>query len=84
MYLRCALIHRHRPDLIDYDSLDKVFPSVILYLSLTCPQEDRFGNTKLAFDVAEQHLGIAVSSSSKSKPCLIPYSKFSKYLISAS
>ncbi|KAG9040415.1 hypothetical protein FS837_000680 [Tulasnella sp. UAMH 9824] len=39
----CALIHRHRPDLIDYHSLNKT---------------DRHGNTQLAFDVAEQHLGI--------------------------
>ncbi|KAI8328265.1 calponin homology domain-containing protein [Chlamydoabsidia padenii] len=39
----CALIHRHRPDLLDYDSLDKT---------------DRHGNTTLAFNVAEQHLGI--------------------------
>ncbi|GAB5591055.1 alpha-actinin [Umbelopsis nana] len=39
----CALIHRHRPDLLDYHSLDK---------------SDRHGNTALAFDVAEQHLGI--------------------------
>ncbi|CAO3592885.1 unnamed protein product [Absidia cylindrospora] len=39
----CALIHRHRPDLLDFDSLDKT---------------DRHGNTKLAFNVAEQHLGI--------------------------
>ncbi|KAF8583127.1 actin cross-linking [Ramaria rubella] len=39
----CALIHVHRPDLIDYDKLDK---------------SDRHGNTRLAFSVAEQHLGI--------------------------
>ncbi|CAM0139645.1 unnamed protein product [Umbelopsis sp. WA50703] len=39
----CALIHRHRPDLLDYDSLDK---------------SDRHGNTALAFDVAEKHIGI--------------------------
>ncbi|RUS25260.1 hypothetical protein BC938DRAFT_472411 [Jimgerdemannia flammicorona] len=39
----CALIHRHRPDLLDFDSLDKT---------------DRHGNTALAFEVAERHLGI--------------------------
>ncbi|KAJ1303349.1 hypothetical protein OPQ81_011544 [Rhizoctonia solani] len=39
----CALIHHHRPDLIDYASLDKT---------------DKYTNTKLAFDVAEKHLGI--------------------------
>ncbi|PCH39917.1 hypothetical protein WOLCODRAFT_136560 [Wolfiporia cocos MD-104 SS10] len=39
----CALIHCHRPDLIDYDKLDK---------------SDRYRNTQLAFDVAEEHLGI--------------------------
>ncbi|KAJ1885848.1 alpha-actinin, partial [Kickxella alabastrina] len=39
----CALIHRHRPDLLDYHALDK---------------EDMRGNTALAFDVAERHLGI--------------------------
>ncbi|KAF9897358.1 hypothetical protein BX616_005740, partial [Lobosporangium transversale] len=39
----CALIHRHRPDLLDFDSLDK---------------SDRHGNTQLAFDVAEEHLDI--------------------------
>ncbi|KAH8825132.1 actinin-like protein [Flagelloscypha sp. PMI_526] len=39
----CALIHCHRPDLIDYDKLDK---------------SDRHGNTRLAFDVALEHLNI--------------------------
>ncbi|KAF7721919.1 hypothetical protein EC973_003932 [Apophysomyces ossiformis] len=39
----CALIHRHRPDLIDYHNLDF---------------SDRHGNTALAFDIAEKYLGI--------------------------
>lgn len=39
----CALIHCHRPDLLDYDKLDKT---------------DRHGNTRLAFQVAAEHLGI--------------------------
>lgn len=39
----CALIHRHRPDLIDYSKLSR---------------EDPVGNLNLAFDVAEQHLNI--------------------------
>ncbi|KZV63476.1 hypothetical protein PENSPDRAFT_691598 [Peniophora sp. CONT] len=39
----CALIHCHRPELLDYDKLDK---------------SDRHGNTQLAFDVAREHLGI--------------------------
>jgi len=39
----CALIHRHRPDLLDYDPLDK---------------NDAAKNLELAFDVAEKHLGI--------------------------
>lgn len=40
----CALIHRHRPDLIDYDSLNA---------------EDKLGNLNLAFDVAKEHLDVA-------------------------
>lgn len=40
----CALIHRHRPDLLDYTKLNK---------------GDKHANTQLAFDIAEEHLGIA-------------------------
>ncbi|KAJ2770180.1 alpha-actinin, partial [Coemansia nantahalensis] len=39
----CALIHRHRPDLLDYHGLDK---------------RDARGNMALAFDIAARHLGI--------------------------
>ncbi|KAJ6228703.1 alpha-actinin-2 [Anaeramoeba flamelloides] len=39
----CALIHKHRPDLIDYESLDG---------------NDKEGNLNLAFEVAEKELGI--------------------------
>ncbi|KAG1872379.1 calponin homology domain-containing protein [Suillus subalutaceus] len=39
----CALIHCHRPELLDYDKLDKF---------------DRHGNTRLAFQVAADHLGV--------------------------
>jgi len=39
----CALIHKHRPDLLDYDSLSKENPRE---------------NLDLAFDVAEKNLGI--------------------------
>ncbi|GAA5930125.1 uncharacterized protein JCM15063_004723 [Sporobolomyces koalae] len=43
----CALIHRHRPDLLEYDSL----PKDSLLASSTA-------NLSLAFEIAEQHLGI--------------------------
>lgn len=39
----CALIHRHRPDLIDYNKISR---------------DDPVGNLNLAFDIAEKHLNI--------------------------
>jgi hypothetical protein len=39
----CALIHRHRPDLLNYDTL---------------PKEDPHACTRIAFDIAQKHLGI--------------------------
>ncbi|KAF7364966.1 putative actin cross-linking [Mycena venus] len=45
----CALIHCHRPDLLDYDKLDK---ARFLWSS------DRHGNTRLAFKIAAEHLNI--------------------------
>ena len=43
----CALLHRHRPDLLNFEELDKADPR---------------GNTEKAFAIAEAHLGIPVSS----------------------
>lgn len=39
----CAIIHKFRPELIDFHALDP---------------DDAFGNNDLAFTTAEQHLGI--------------------------
>ncbi|KAK4049284.1 alpha-actinin [Microbotryomycetes sp. JL201] len=41
----CALIHRHRPDLIDWDALSK-------------DARDAEANVQLAFKIADKHLGI--------------------------
>ena len=62
---RCALIHCHRPDLLDYDKLDKArcmidWPFMVL---ITRPQADRHENTRLALQVAAEHLGIPVRPS---------------------
>lgn len=43
LYASCALIHRHRPDLLDWDELDK---------------SDARAATRLAFTIAQQHLNI--------------------------
>ena len=41
----CALLDIHRPDLIDFDSLDK---------------SDRRGNMQMAFDIAQKEIGIPI------------------------
>lgn len=46
--ISCALIHRHRPDLLDWDALDK-------------DTNNAEANLKLAFRIAEERLGIPVS-----------------------
>ncbi|XP_053246990.1 F-actin-monooxygenase MICAL2 isoform X9 [Podarcis raffonei] len=66
----CAIMHRFRPDLIDFDSLN---------------EEDAVGNNQLAFDIAEREFGIPpvttgkemVSSGEPDKLSMVMYlSKF--------
>uniref|UniRef100_A0A3Q3FWF0 Calponin-homology (CH) domain-containing protein n=1 Tax=Labrus bergylta TaxID=56723 RepID=A0A3Q3FWF0_9LABR len=51
----CALIHRQRPDLIDFDSLN---------------EKDMAKNNQLAFDVAEQEFGIQMITTESAKSSL--------------
>lgn len=46
----CAIIHRYRPQLIDFDALKA---------------KDMIENNQLAFEIAEQHLGISPAMSAK-------------------
>jgi hypothetical protein len=56
----CALIHRHRPELIDYNSLSR---------------NDPVKNLNLAFEVAEQHLNIPKMLDAEGK-CRSFFAKF--------
>ncbi|XP_046594982.1 MICAL-like protein 1 isoform X1 [Neodiprion lecontei] len=54
----CAMIHHFRPDLVDFNSLNK---------------DDVYGNNELAFRTAEQHLGIpALLDAEDMASCAVP------------
>ncbi|XP_077565228.1 protein-methionine sulfoxide oxidase mical3a-like [Stigmatopora nigra] len=58
----CALIHRYRPDLIDFDSLD---------------EQDQEKNNQLGFDVAEREFGISPCMTGKEMSCVVEPDKLS-------
>uniref|UniRef100_A0A1A8NDU9 F-actin monooxygenase n=1 Tax=Nothobranchius rachovii TaxID=451742 RepID=A0A1A8NDU9_9TELE len=58
----CALIHRYRPDLIDFDSLD---------------EQDHARNNQLAFDVAEKEFGISPCMTGKEMSSVVEPDKLS-------
>ncbi|XP_005930406.1 protein-methionine sulfoxide oxidase mical3a isoform X12 [Haplochromis burtoni] len=58
----CALIHRYRPDLIDFDSLD---------------ERDQEKNNQLAFDVAEREFGISPCMTGKEMSSVVEPDKLS-------
>ncbi|XP_078805209.1 protein-methionine sulfoxide oxidase mical3a isoform X17 [Oryzias latipes] len=58
----CALIHRYRPDLIDFDSLD---------------ERDQERNNQLAFDVAEREFGICPCMTGKEMSSVVEPDKLS-------
>ncbi|XP_052437777.1 protein-methionine sulfoxide oxidase mical3a isoform X9 [Carassius gibelio] len=58
----CALIHRYRPDLIDFDSLD---------------EKDMEKNTQLGFDVAEKEFGISPIMTGKEMSVVVEPDKLS-------
>ncbi|XP_057691555.1 protein-methionine sulfoxide oxidase mical3a isoform X1 [Corythoichthys intestinalis] len=58
----CALIHRYRPDLIDFDSLD---------------EQDQEKNNQLGFDVAEREFGISPCMTGKEMSSVVEPDKLS-------
>uniref|UniRef100_A0A3Q3DUI9 F-actin monooxygenase n=1 Tax=Hippocampus comes TaxID=109280 RepID=A0A3Q3DUI9_HIPCM len=58
----CALIHRYRPDLIDFDTLD---------------ERDQEKNNQLGFDVAEREFGISPCMTGKEMSCVVEPDKLS-------
>ncbi|XP_053740476.1 protein-methionine sulfoxide oxidase mical3a isoform X3 [Synchiropus splendidus] len=58
----CALIHRYRPDLIDFDSLD---------------ERDQERNNQLGFDVAEREFGISPCMTGKEMSSVVEPDKLS-------
>ncbi|XP_035012698.1 protein-methionine sulfoxide oxidase mical3a isoform X1 [Hippoglossus stenolepis] len=58
----CALIHRYRPDLIDFDSLD---------------ERDQQKNNQLGFDVAEKEFGISPCMTGKEMSSVVEPDKLS-------